>query len=785
MLGVFNPTPPLYAYNAETLRPLIRPPHRMSLYARFGRVIRVLFVVASLAGFQQAQAQNATVRGFVTDATDGEALLGVNVVLENAAGDLRGAATDGDGIYSITRLAAGRYVLRASFVGYQTVVDTLRLASNERLTFNITLAPDEEELGEVVVEGEAETGAAKVTAGLQIVRPQDIELIPTPDVSGDLASFLTALPGVVSLGDRGGQLFIRGGEPSHNMTFIDGMYVHQPYHILGFYSAFPSDIIHQADIYTAGYGGPYTGRIASVIDVQSRNGNKIRYAGAVSAAPFVSAARLEGPLVRGRISFVGSVRQSVIEQAAQQYVPQDLPYNFGDAFGKIHAITSPNSQLSVSAIHTYDRGTLGQPSEDRILEEVRWTNTAIGLRYVVLPRSLPFVAEILLSYSQMRSELGPRDAPVRWSDIRGYNYAVNMTNFFRRAEWKWGLFWRAPEITSLLGGVYQNVEFGFSRRHKAGLYIEPDFFVTENLRARPSVIAQLFPGQDQRAIIEPRLRLIWQKGRHEISAAAGLYHQELFGLNDRRDATNVFTAWRSAPTEDLSEAIHLILGYRVNATPWLEVAAEGFYKRLRNLFIAEWTSFPRFTSNLQRADGSVAGLDLRLEVKRSRFYGYINYGLSSVEYEAKQAALALWYGSERLKFRPPHDRRHQLNIVANSKLGEFDVSVRWNFGSGRPFNRVFGFDGFVLLNGVQDLFTVADDQRVIYERPFQGTLPTYHRLDVSVERRFDFNRFTLTMQAGAINLYDRRNLFALDLFTTERSNQLPFVPTLGIKIEVE
>ena len=757
----------------------------MSFFARFGIVIRALFVVASLAGVQQARAQNATVRGFVTDATDGEALLGVNVLLENAAGDLRGAATDADGIYSISRLAAGRYVLRASFVGFQTVVDTVHLAANERLTLNIALAPDEEELGEVVVEGEAETGAARVTAGLQIVRPQDIELIPTPDVSGDLANLLTALPGVVSLGDRGGQLFIRGGEPSHNMTFIDGMYVHQPYHILGFYSAFPSDIIRQADIYTAGYGSPYTGRIASVIDVQSRNGNKVGYAGAVSAAPFVSAARLEGPLVRERVSFVGSVRQSVIEQAAQQYVPQDLPYNFGDAFGKIHAITSRNSQLSVSAIHTYDRGTLGQPSEDRILEEVRWQNTAIGLRYVVLPRSLPFIAEILLSYSQMRSELGPRDAPVRWSDVRGYNYAVNMTNFFRRAEWKWGLFWRAPEITSLLGGVYQNVEFGFSRRHKAGLYIEPDFFVTENLRARPSVIAQLFPGQDQRAIIEPRLRLIWQKGRHEVSMAAGVYHQELFGLNDRRDATNIFTAWRSAPTDDLSEAIHLILGYRVNATPWLEVAAEGFYKRLRNLFIAEWTSFPRFTSRLQRADGRVAGLDLRLEVKRPRFYGYINYGLSSVEYEAKQAALALWYGSERLKFRPPHDRRHQFNIVANRKLGGFDVSARWNFGSGRPFNRVFGFDGFVLLNGVQDLFTVEDDQRVIYERPFQGTLPTYHRLDVSVERRFDFNRFMLTMQAGAINLYDRRNLFALDLFTTERSDQLPFVPTLGIKIEVE
>ena len=757
----------------------------MSFRARIGKIAGALFLVVGLAGFQQVRAQNAVVRGFVTDAANGEALQGVNVVLENAAGDLRGVATNGDGIYGITRVASGRYQLRASFIGFQTYVDTLDLATDEQLTVNIELLLDETKLGEVVVEGEQETGAARMTAGLQTVRPKDIELVPMPDVSGDLAAFLTTLPGVVTMGDRGGQLFIRGGEPSHSMVLIDGMYVHQPYHILGFYSAFPSDIIQRADVYTAGYGGAFSGRIASVIDIHSRNGNKRAYAGAASVAPFVSGVRLEGPLVKDRVSFLGSLRQSVIEHAAQQYVPQEMPYDFGDVFAKVHAIISRNSQLSFSFLHTHDRGTLGQESEDRILEEVRWKNTAYGMRYVILPRSLPFVAEILLSISHLRTEQGPRETPVRWSRVQGFNYAVNMTNFFPRAEWKWGLFWRSPEVTSLLGGVYQNVEFGFSRRHKAGIYVEPDFYVTDELRLRLGLIAQLFPNQSKARFVEPRMRLVWQKGRHEISAAAGRYHQEIFGLNDRRDATNVFTAWRSAPTNELSRATHLLLGYRLTPTTGLEVAAEVYYKRLRNLFIAEWTSFPRFTTRLQQADGRVAGLDLRLEVRCSNFYGYINYGLSSVEYEARQASLALWYGAETLKFRPPHDRRHQLNVLASTTLGGFDMSLRWNFGSGRPFNRLFGFDGFVLMNGVQDLFTVQDDQRVIYERPFLGLLPTYHRLDVSVERQFDFTGYTLTVQAGAINLYDRRNLFALDLFTLQRTDQLPFVPTIGLKIEVE
>ncbi len=231
----------------------------MSFSARIGKVSWVLFLVVGLAGFQQARAQNAVVRGFVTDAANGEALQGVNVVLENAAGDLRGVASTGDGIYGITRVPPGRYQLRASFIGFQTYVDTLDLSADERLTVNIALELDEAELDEIVVEGAEETGAARMTAGLQTVRPKDIELVPAPDVSGDLVTFLTTLPGVVTIGDRGGQLFIRGGEPSHNMVLIDGMYVHQPYHILGFYSAFPSDIIRQADVYTAGYGGERTG----------------------------------------------------------------------------------------------------------------------------------------------------------------------------------------------------------------------------------------------------------------------------------------------------------------------------------------------------------------------------------------------------------------------------------------------------------------------------------------------------------------------------------------------
>ena len=101
-------------------------------------------------------------------------------------------------------------------------------------------------------------------------------------------------------------MFIRGGEPTQNLVMLDGMQVFQPFHIVGFFSAFPSDIINTADVYAGGYGGKYGGRLSSVIDITARTGNKRRLVGALTAAPFVSSIRLEGPLLPGKISFLAS-----------------------------------------------------------------------------------------------------------------------------------------------------------------------------------------------------------------------------------------------------------------------------------------------------------------------------------------------------------------------------------------------------------------------------------------------------------------------------------------------
>ncbi len=726
----------------------------------------------------EAHAQKATVRGFITDASDGQALQGVNVGITDATGNLRGSVTNDDGFFIIIRLAPGQYTLQASFIGFETALDSLSLEPGGTVHLAIALEPGLA-LEEVVIEAERD-GGAMVTAGLQTVRPRDVDLVPTPDVSGDLVSYLTTMPGVISIGDRGGQVFIRGGEPSHNLALMDGMHIYQPFHILGFYSAFSSEILRNADIYAGGFSTKYSGRMSSVIDVYTRNGNSQQMRRTISLAPFVSMGILEGPLKKGTLSYLFSGRASTVERVASGYVDQPLPYTFGDFFGKLHAVINANHQISVSAIHTYDRGTLDADVAN--VDLIRWNNTAYGLRYLISPSSLPILGEVLFSISDLDMRLGPRDEPIRSSTINGFNLAVNITNFGERTTVDWGFFLRGPHLSAALGGLYQNFDFTDDRITATGGYFEPEVQITPEVKVRSGLVVQ-FLG-DQGLYLEPRLRLSWERGIHNVSAAGGLYRQEAVGLNDRRDATNVFTVWAGSPTGSLPKAIHALAGYRAAPVDWLRLSAEAFYKDLSSLFIAEWTASPRFTTRLQEASGSAVGLDLRLEVQRRSFYGFINYGLSSVKYNAMQETLPVWFGTDTVRFRPPHDRRHQLNALARLSLEGFDISARWNIGSGLPYSRVRGFDRFVLMDGPVDIREESGEPRVIYDRPFEGILPAYHRLDVSVERSFNYGDDShITLQAGVINAYDQSNLFALDTFTLRRSNQLPLVPTMGIKFE--
>ena len=728
----------------------------------------------------------------MTEQATGQSLELVNVWLEDANGDVAGTVTSPDGVFQFRRVAQGRYVIRASFIGYRVHQDTLMLTRGQVLTYNIALEDDTGELGEVVVEAASEASAGAPIAGLQTIRPAEIDRIPTPDVSGDLVSYLTTLPGIVSTGDQGGQLFIRGGEPSQNLVLLDGMVVYQPFHILGFYSAFPSDIVNKADVYAGGFGGKYGGRLSSVIDVRSREGNAYSFEGAAAISPFLGSVQLEGPIIPGRMSFLISGRQSLLDQLAEQYVDQSLPFEFNDIFGKINLDVTRTSKLSITYLQTTDEGTLNK--DDIVAEDdlVRWENRVLGGRFLFLPPNFGGSVELRIYYSELNNEIGVASNPLRTSEVKNTHVILEANFPGESLSASAGIDFQPITVRTILDGLYQNVNFRAARLVNWGNYLEMDIKIGEYFRIQPSIRAQFYKVRFN-PFLEPRLRMIWQKGSHRISAGTGIYHQELLGLNDRRDAANVFTAWNSIPPRNaltgdditsgrIQDAFHALLGYNVEVGSDLVFSIETYYKNLSNLFISEWTAFPRFTTFLQPASGTSAGFDTRLNFERENFYTHLNYAYSSTEYSAEQASLQVWYGEETLEFRPPHDRRHQANIVIGGTWAGFDLSARWTFGSGFPYSRAIGFDGFALIDDIVDVGQLPTSRRVIYERPYRGELPHYHRLDLSLEKVLNAGPVDLTLQASVLNAYNRANIFYLDVFTLQRVDQLPAIPSLGLKV---
>jgi len=750
--------------------------------------IRVLFLLILTLLVLDARAQNSMLRGFVRDTDDGESMQGVNVVITDDSGAFLGASSDFQGLYVIASVPPGTYYLRATFIGYSAVLDTLVLAAAEIRSYNIEMVFETTDLDEVVVETNREgAGAAAVVAGLQIIRPQDIDAIPSPDVSGDLATYLQTLPGVVTSGDQGGQFFVRGGEPTQNLVLIDGALIYQPFHLIGFYSAFPSTIINVSDFHAGGYGAKYGGRLSSVLSVNTRNGNKRRLSGEIAVGPFISGGRIEGPLIPNKLSFLFSGRVSVIEHGAKQYLDEPLPYKFSDLFGKIHANLTPSSQLSITGLSTYDRGTIDpQAAADTLdvnADEVIWRNQVLSGKFMVLPTTLPIQAEILFSASQVENTFGSEDNPSRSSSARRFSLVTNVTHFGTNYDVNWGLFLNSMALKANLSGI-ENDFFGEKENvTEVGIYVETELTVAGRFRIRPGLRAVSYPSNDSN-YLEPRLRLLYDLGFHQINAAVGIYHQEVIGLADRRDAGDVFTAWTVAERGSVPEAFHAILGYQLQAGKSINFSAEVYFKKLSNLSIARWSAFPQFTTDFQLADGEVRGLDTRIEFSKGIFYGFANYGYNIVEYEAKQEGLEFWFGAPTLIFSPPHDRRHQVNALASVSKSGVTFSARWQYGSGTPFSQSLGFDEFILLDGPVDVREEPGDTRVLYGRPYEGRLPDYHRLDLSLDKVFVLKgRKKLTVQLGLTNAYDRNNLFYVDLFTLRTLNQLPRIPSISAKLE--
>ena len=275
-------------------------------------------------------AQNGTIRGFVYNKESGEPIIFCNVSLE---GTTMGAPTDVNGYFSIAKVPSGNYSLQ----------ENIHLIAGKILTKKFELSESSIKLEEVKVSAERQEMKTEVKAAVIKITPKDLEIIPTIGGEPDLAQYLQIVPGVIFTGDQGGQLYIRGGSPVQNKVLLDGMIVYSPFHSIGLFSVFDTDIIRNTDVYTGAFNAEYGGRISSIMDIKTRDGNKKNLQGKLSANTFGSKLLMEGPLSKtGKSSFVFSGKTSYLNKSSELFYKhpilsidkKGLPYSYTDLYGK-------------------------------------------------------------------------------------------------------------------------------------------------------------------------------------------------------------------------------------------------------------------------------------------------------------------------------------------------------------------------------------------------------------------------------------------------------------------
>ncbi len=232
---------------------------------------KLLFLLSILLLTVTTFAQNGNIRGFVYDKSSGEPIMFCNVFLK---GTTIGAPTDINGMYNISKVAAGDYTIIATYIGYDTSAVNITLKAGKVLTQNLEIAESSVKLNEVRISAERAEMKTEVRAAVIKITKQDMEMIPTIGGEPDLAQYLQVIPGVVFTGDQGGQLYIRGGSPIQNKVLLDGMIIYSPFHSIGLFSVFDTDIIRNTDVYTGGFNAEYGGRISSIMDIKTIDGNK-------------------------------------------------------------------------------------------------------------------------------------------------------------------------------------------------------------------------------------------------------------------------------------------------------------------------------------------------------------------------------------------------------------------------------------------------------------------------------------------------------------------------------
>ncbi|MCH2223289.1 MAG: TonB-dependent receptor [Crocinitomicaceae bacterium] len=713
-----------------------------------------LLFLLTISSFGAIAQTKYTLSGYVTDASNGESVIGAKVYIDSIR---KGAITNNYGFFSLT-VPSGTYSVQFRATGLPTEKKIINLTKDVQL--DIELGSNEQQIEEVTVSATAEENTKSTKIGQIDLNIDEIKTLPAFMGEVDIIKTIQLLPGVSSAAEGGQGFYVRGGGPDQNLVLLDEATVYNAAHLFGFFSVFNADAVKGVNLIKGGMPANFGGRMSSVLEVTMNEGNNKRLGVKGGIGAISSRITVEGPLKKDKGSFVVSARRTYIDLIMKAAIPDSSPfagssYFFYDLNLKMNYRLGKKDKLFLSGYYGKDEFSFGN-KEDDFAVRMPWGNGIAALRWNHLFSNKLFM-NVTGTFTDYLFSFGSEQDEFKFelkSGIRDWGGKVDFTYFPNsRHKIKWGVDYTYHTFTpTSVSASQEDIVFDTGlaqnlKSHESAAYVLDEFDLTENVRINAGLRYSTFQhvGPFTRYIkgdistpdstveygkgdlikfyhgLEPRLSMRWLlKDRSSIKAGYS-YNYQYVHLTSLSAVSLPTDIW--FPTTNLAkpqQGWQGSLGYFRNfAKNRYETSVEIYYKGMNNLIEYKEGALPSDNVNdntdnlLTFGRGWSYGAEFFVKRTYGKITGWVGYTWSKTERVFEDL-------NEGNPFPAKYDRRHDASVVVSYKPNK-----RWVFSS------AFIYATGNTLTLPSSWYVQDQDLLFNYGQRNSTRMAPYHRLDLS------------------------------------------------------